>query len=73
MALGLWSGLNSTYICPLVVGETRSIALVQWLAATLDSFVAIATYELCLPYRAAGGTSRGRGPIIWSTILLVSL
>lgn len=72
MALGLWSGLNSTYICPLVVGDTRRIPLTQWLAATLDSFLAIATYELCLPSRTAGGTSRGRGPVIWSTILLVS-
>jgi hypothetical protein len=71
MALGLWSGLNSTYICPLVVGETRSIPLMQWLGATLDSFLAIATYELCLPHSTAGSISRGRGPAIWSTILIV--
>ena len=45
MALGLWSGLTSTYICPLVVGETRSIPLMQWLGAALDSFLAIAAYE----------------------------
>jgi hypothetical protein len=71
MALGLWSGLTSTYICPLVVGETRSIPLMQWLGAALDSFLAIATYELCLPQSTPFGTSRGRGPTIWSTILIV--
>ena len=71
MALGLWSGLTSTYICPLVVGETRSIPLMQWLGAALDSFLAIAAYELYLPQSTTLGTSRGRGPAIWSTILIV--
>ena len=72
MTMGLWSGLNSTYICPLVVGEARSIPLMQWLSAMLDSFVAIATYELCLPPTPVGSNFRGRGPAIWSTILVVS-
>jgi hypothetical protein len=71
MALGLWSGLTSTYICPSVVGETRSIPLMQWLGAALDSFLAIAAHELCLPQSTPFGTSRGRGPTIWSTILIV--
>jgi hypothetical protein len=71
IALGLWSGLTSTYICPLVVGETRSIPLMQWLGAALDSFLAIAAYELCLLQSPAFGTSQGRGLAIWSTILIV--
>jgi hypothetical protein len=72
MALGLWSGLNSTYICPLVVGESRSIPLMQWLGATLDSFLAIAAHKLCLPQSPLGPNIRGHGPAIWSTILIVS-
>jgi hypothetical protein len=72
MALGLWSGLNSTYICPLVVGEAQRIPLMQWFSAMLDSFLAIAAYELCLPQGTVGSTTRGRGPAIWSTIMIVS-
>lgn len=71
MALGLWSGLTSTYICPVVVGEARSIPLMQWLGVALDSFLAIAAYELCLLPNTPFGTSRGRGPAIWSIILIV--
>jgi hypothetical protein len=71
MALGLWSGLTSTYICPIVVGEAKSIPLMQWLSVALDSFLAIAAYELCLPQSTPFGTSRGRGPAIWSTVLIV--
>jgi hypothetical protein len=72
LALGIWSGFNSTYICPLAGGERRSIPLMQWLGAALDSFLAIASYELCLPQSPVGSNTRGRGPIIWSTILIVS-
>jgi hypothetical protein len=43
----------------------------QWLGAALDSFLAIAAYELCLPQSTPFGTSRGRGPTVWSTILIV--
>ena len=72
MALGLWSGLNSTYICPLVVGDTHTVPLMQWFAASLDSFLAVAVYELSLPQSNSGITGRSRGPAIWSTILIVS-
>jgi hypothetical protein len=68
MALGLWSGLTSTY---MVVGETRSIPLMQRLGAALDSFLAVAAYEPSLPQSTPFSTSRGRGPAIWSTILIV--
>ena len=72
MALGLWSGLNSTYICPLVVGQTRTVPLMQWLSAGLDTFLAIAAYELSFPLGPAGNNSRGRGALIWGPILIVS-
>ena len=72
MALGVWSGLNSTYICPLVVGDARTVPLMQWFAASLDSFLAIAVYELALPQSNSGSTGRSRGPAIWSTMLIVS-
>jgi hypothetical protein len=43
----------------------------QWLGVALDSFLAIAAYELCLPQSTLFGASRGRGPAIWSAILIV--
>ncbi len=73
MTLDLWSGLNSTYICPLVVGETRTIPLMQWGSASLDCFLAIAAYELSLPHTSGGGTTRARGPAIWSAVTIVSV
>ena len=73
MALDLWSGLNSTYICPLVVGEARTIPFMQWGSAGLDCFLAITAYELSLPNTLGGSTTRSRGPTTWSAIAIVSL
>lgn len=44
----------------------------QWLGAALDSFLAIASYELCLSQSPVGSNTYGRGPTIWGTVLIVS-
>lgn len=70
MAMGLWSGQNSTYICPLVLGETKKIPIMQWGSLAIDAFLAITAYELSLPHSSS--SSRGHGPMIWSTVVVVS-
>ena len=72
LAMGMWSGLNSTYICPTIGGQTRTIAAMQWIAAAIDFFLVVAAYELSLPQAQSGRPGRGRGPVIWSSVLLVS-
>ena len=72
LAMGLWSGLDSTYICPTIGGQTRTIPTMQWIAAAIDLFLVVAAYELSLPQVQSGRPGRGRGPVIWSSVLLVS-
>lgn len=71
LASGLWSGVSSTYICPLVVGQTRTVPLMQFVAAALDCHLAITAYGLCL--QKPGRPVKGGASILlwWGFILLV--
>lgn len=57
-SLGIWDGINSTYICAIAVGEPRTIPFMQWASLVLDAFIAIALYEISLS--SSGSTNRGR-------------
>ena len=71
LGLHMWDGLNSTYICPLVVSkpfEARSLPMIQVLALFLDTYLAISTLELCGP--TGGVESVDHIPLVVSKILL---
>jgi hypothetical protein len=71
LASGLWSSAPSTYICPLVVGQTRTIPILQFIAAVLDCYLAIATREICLQ-RPTGRAKVGANTLLfWGSVLLV--
>lgn len=72
LASGLWSGVSSTYICPLVVGQTRTVPLMQLVAAALDCHLAITAYGLCL--QKPGRPVKGGASILlwWGFILLAA-
>jgi hypothetical protein len=69
LLLGLWRPLNSTYICPIVTGEQRSIPLLQVGGLLLDFIVAVVAHEM-IPRPDGSGLSPRRTTVLWSTILL---
>jgi hypothetical protein len=73
LASGLWTGASSTFICPLVVGQTRTVPLMQFFCVALDSWLAIAVYELCLQKSSKDKEARAKTPLVWSSILLVRI
>lgn len=66
---GLWRSSTSTYICPIVTGEPRTIKLFQFLALFLDFSIAIIAYET-RPKADGGGLSGRRCVVLWSSTLL---
>ncbi len=70
---GLWSGASSTHICPLVVGQTRTVPFMQLIAAALDCILAITAYELCLHTASRGEKTGASPPLVWGSILLVRI
>lgn len=71
-SLGIWDGINSTYICPIVLREPQIILFMQWASLILDASIAIALYEISLS--SGGSTSRGRSRpcISWAFILFTA-
>lgn len=66
---GLWNSSTSTYICPIVTGENKTIKLFQFLALCLDFFIAIIVYET-RPKADGSGLSGRRCVVLWSSTLL---
>lgn len=71
LAAGLWFGASSTYICPLVLGQTRTVPLMQFIAAALDCYLVITAYELCVQRSYRGKKPGAKIPLVWASILLV--
>lgn len=68
---GLWSGVSSTYICPLVGGQTWAIPIMQYVCAILDCCLAIAAYELCVRKFSKGKRAGTKTPLVWDSTLVV--
>ncbi|KIX01417.1 uncharacterized protein Z518_09143 [Rhinocladiella mackenziei CBS 650.93] len=68
---GLWSSSNSTYICPLVVGESKTIPAMQVLALFLDLGLALIIYETS-PKSDGRGLSGRRCVILWSSVMIAT-
>lgn len=73
LASGIWSGVSSSYICPLVVGQTRTVPAMQFLGAVLDCCLAIIAFELCLQTHINGEKGATSAPLVWGSILLVCI
>ena len=71
LASGLWSGASSTYICPLVVGQTRTVPFMQFVGAVLDCYLAITAYELCRQEASGDHNAGANTPPVWGSALLV--
>ena len=69
LTTSLWSGLQSTYICPIVNGQGRTIPLLQLAAMILDAFLVCVSFELSLPGSQSGLNIRGQGPLTWILLL----
>jgi hypothetical protein len=70
--LGIWDGINSTYICPTVVWEPRTIPFMQWASLGLDAFIAIALYEISLSSSGASNRDRFKPYIGWAFVLFTA-
>lgn len=66
---GLWHSSTTTYICPLVTGEQKTIPIFQFLAVLLDFLIAIIAYET-RPKNDGSGLSGRRCVVLWSSTLL---
>ena len=71
-SLGLWDGINSTYICPMVVGEPRTIPSMQWASLIFDTFIAISLYEISLSNSSSTNRGRARPYVSWAFVLLTA-
>ena len=65
---GLWESSSSTYICPIVVGEPRTIPAMQICALLLDLYLAVIVYET-VPKNDGRGLSGRRCVILWSSTM----
>lgn len=68
----LWSGLPSTYICPVVGAQNRAIPSLQFAAFLLDFGLLIAFLELALHGSLQTLGNRGRGPVAWAHIIIAA-
>jgi hypothetical protein len=71
LASGIWSGTSSTYICPLVVGQTYTVPLMQFMSVTLDCYLAIAASELCLRKTSQVEKAGAKISLMWGLVLVV--
>lgn len=72
LTTSLTSGINSTYICPLILGERTKIPFLQLVGAAIDGFILAVASELS---QRAGGNGTGtfnRGSTAIGWMLLVS-
>lgn len=66
---GMWHSSATTYICPIVTGEKKTIPFFQFLALLLDFLIAIIVYETH-PKSDGRGLSGRRCVVLWSSTLL---
>ncbi|KAK7890090.1 hypothetical protein LTR67_008555 [Exophiala xenobiotica] len=71
LAQGLWSSSNSTYICPIVTGELRTIPAMQVGSLFLDLCLAMIVYETS-PKGDGRGLSGRRCVVLWSSTMLAT-
>lgn len=71
-SLGIWDGVNSTYICPIAVGEQTSIPLMQWANLGIDAFIAVALYEIALGNNNSTNRNKTKPFIVWAFVLFVA-
>jgi Glycosyl transferase family 90 len=71
-SLEIWDGVNSTYICPIAVGEQRTIPLMQWANLAIDAFIIIALYETALNSGNSTSRNKTRPFVVWAFVLFVA-
>lgn len=71
LAQGLWMSSTSTYICPIVVGEPKTIPMMQICALFLDFCLAIIAYETS-PKNDGRGLSGRRYVVLWSSVMIAT-
>lgn len=67
----LWDATNSTYICPIVVGEANIIPAMQVLALFLDAFMAIILLELLQALQKTSGQNYTKFSLVVASVLFV--
>ncbi|KAL2406861.1 hypothetical protein ABEF93_008713 [Exophiala dermatitidis] len=68
-AQDMWLPLKSTYICPIVTGESKKIPAFQFAALAVDLCLAIIVYET-LPKKDGRGLSGRRCVVLWSSVMM---
>lgn len=68
LLLGEWMPLNSTFICPVVLGEYTTTFYLQLFGLVLDSVIIVIIYEM-LPRSDGSGLSPRRSVVLWSSTL----
>lgn len=71
LAQGLWSSSNSTYICPIVTGEPRTVPAMQVIALFLDLCLVLLVYESS-PKSNGRGLSGRRYAVLWSSAIFAT-
>lgn len=71
LAQGLWDSSNSTYICPIVTGEPRTIPAMQIGSLFLDLCLAMVVYETS-PKGDGRGLSGRRCVVLWSSTMIAT-
>lgn len=71
LAQGLWSSSNSTYICPIVTGEPRTVPAMQVIALFLDLGLVLLAYESS-PKSNGRGLSGRRYAVLWSSAMIAT-
>ncbi|KIW83920.1 hypothetical protein Z517_03166 [Fonsecaea pedrosoi CBS 271.37] len=68
---GLWTSTNSTYICPLALGDSKTIPLMQVSALVLDLCLVVIAYET-IPKSDGRGLSGRRCVVLWSSTMIAT-
>ncbi|KIW23571.1 uncharacterized protein PV07_11759 [Cladophialophora immunda] len=68
---GLWTSTNSTYICPLALGEPKAIPMMQVCALALDFCLAVIAFET-VPKSDGSGLSGRRCVVLWSSTMIAT-
>lgn len=66
--LRLWTGLNSTYICPIVTGQQASVPAAQTFGLLLDLVLAVIVWDQ-LPSRTSTNSTPRRNVVLWSSTM----
>ena len=69
---GLWNGLNSTYICPVVTGEHTTVPMAQLFGLLLDVALIIMFWE-CLSSSGEASNTSQRNARLWAATMVGSV